>query len=62
MATHCLSDPKCPECGKKFARIASLKSHMQVHGVDENLYCTECEDTFETKVGKHFISLRVTFS
>lgn len=58
MATHNTGEPKCPECGKKFARMASLKSHMLLHEKEENLFCTECEDVFSTKVSininKHF--------
>lgn len=50
MATHNTGEPKCPECGRKFARMASLKSHMMLHVKEENLFCTECEDAFPTKV------------
>lgn len=50
MATHNTGEPKCPECGKKFARMASLKSHMVNHEKEESLFCTECEDAFLTKV------------
>ncbi|XP_046466966.1 zinc finger protein 236 isoform X1 [Neodiprion pinetum] len=49
MATHNIGEPKCPECGRKFARMASLKSHMLLHEKEENLFCTECEDAFTTK-------------
>ncbi|XP_076670030.1 uncharacterized protein LOC143369679 isoform X2 [Andrena cerasifolii] len=49
MATHNTGEPKCPECGRKFARMASLKSHMLLHEREENLFCTECEDAFSTK-------------
>ncbi|XP_070530317.1 zinc finger protein 236 isoform X2 [Cardiocondyla obscurior] len=49
MATHNIGDPKCPECGRKYARMASLKSHMLLHEKEENLFCTECEDAFSTK-------------
>ncbi|XP_043500967.1 zinc finger protein 236-like isoform X1 [Polistes fuscatus] len=49
MATHNTGEPKCPECGRKFARMASLKSHMSLHVKEENLFCTECEDAFPTK-------------
>ncbi|XP_015593924.1 zinc finger protein 236 isoform X3 [Cephus cinctus] len=49
MATHNTGEPKCPECGRKFARMASLKSHMLLHEKEENLFCTECEDAFSTK-------------
>lgn len=50
MATHNVGEPKCPECGRKFARLASLKAHMLKHELDENLYCAECDETFETMV------------
>lgn len=57
MATHNTGDPKCPECGRKYARMASLKSHMLLHEKEENLFCTECEDAFSTKVSlRLFIS------
>ncbi|KAH0567384.1 hypothetical protein KQX54_009257 [Cotesia glomerata] len=50
MATHNLGEPKCPECGRKFARMASLKSHLALHEKEEHLFCKECEDVFPTKV------------
>lgn len=50
MATHSTGDTKCPECGKKFSRIASFKAHMMIHQKEDNLFCTECEDLFATKV------------
>ncbi|XP_012282703.1 zinc finger protein 236 [Orussus abietinus] len=49
MATHGTGEPRCPECGRRFARMASLKSHMLLHEREENLFCTECEDAFSTK-------------
>ncbi|KAL2726673.1 LOW QUALITY PROTEIN: zinc finger protein 236-like isoform X1 [Vespula squamosa] len=55
MATHNTGEPKCPECGRKFARMASLKSHMLLHVKEENLFCTECEDAFPTKKYIFFI-------
>ncbi|EFN89725.1 Zinc finger protein 236 [Harpegnathos saltator] len=57
MATHNTGDPKCPECGRKYARMASLKSHMLLHEKEENLFCTECEDAFSTKPFRNY-SLR----
>lgn len=60
MATHNTGEPKCPECGKKFARMASLKSHMLLHEKEENLFCTECEDAFSTKVSIILIILIIT--
>lgn len=59
MATHSTGETKCPECGKKFSRIASLKAHMQTHEKEENLFCTECEDTFSTKVSNKFTILKL---
>lgn len=57
MATHNTGDPKCPECGRKYARMASLKSHMLLHEKEENLFCTECEDAFSTKVSLRLICI-----
>jgi transcription elongation factor Elf1 len=52
MATHVPpdADPKCPECGKTFSRIASLKAHIMVHEKEETLMCTECGDEFGLQV------------
>ncbi|XP_034940940.1 zinc finger protein 236-like isoform X2 [Chelonus insularis] len=49
MATHNTGEPKCPECGRKFARMASLKSHLLLHEKEEHLFCKECEDVFPSK-------------
>ncbi|KAF8782788.1 Zinc finger protein 236 like protein [Argiope bruennichi] len=49
-AIHNPSDPTCPECHKKFARLASLKAHLMHHEVDENLVCVECGDEFGTQL------------
>lgn len=50
-ATHlCVGEPvTCPECGKRFARLASLKAHMMLHEKEENLICAECGDEFSTQ-------------
>ncbi|KYQ57286.1 hypothetical protein ALC60_03808 [Trachymyrmex zeteki] len=58
MATHNTGDPKCPECGRKYARMASLKSHMLLHEKEENLFCTECEDAFSTKVNFETVCIK----
>lgn len=54
-ATHCTSDPTCPECNKKFARMASLKAHLMLHEAEENLVCTDCGDEFSTEVSIRFL-------
>lgn len=56
VATHVPADgePTCPECGKKFSRIASLKAHIMLHEKEENLMCTECGDEFSLQVGGSF--------
>lgn len=48
-ATH-QGDPVCPECGKRFARLASLKAHLMLHQKEENLICADCGDEFSTQV------------
>ncbi|KAJ8303634.1 hypothetical protein KUTeg_020030 [Tegillarca granosa] len=57
LATHVGPDgePVCPECGKKFSRIASLKAHIMLHEKEENLMCTECGDEFslQSQLDKH---------
>ena len=50
-ATHNNNDPRCPECNKKFSRIASLKAHVMLHEKEESLFCSECGDEFSTMVG-----------
>ena len=40
----------CPECGKKFSRVASLKAHIMLHERDESLICPECGDEFGVQV------------
>ncbi|CAH1779250.1 unnamed protein product [Owenia fusiformis] len=54
-ATHNTDDPVCPECGKKFSRVASLKFHIMMHEKEENLMCTECGDEFslQPQLDKH---------
>ncbi|XP_074645057.1 zinc finger protein 236-like [Tubulanus polymorphus] len=49
MATHDPDNPVCPECGKRFSRVASLKAHLMVHEREEILTCPECGDEFISK-------------
>ena len=51
LATHVGEDrdPICPECGKKFSRVASLKAHIMLHEKEENLICSECGDEFSVQ-------------
>uniref|UniRef100_S4RJ24 Zinc finger protein 236 n=1 Tax=Petromyzon marinus TaxID=7757 RepID=S4RJ24_PETMA len=45
-ATHSVDQTACPDCGRTFSRIASLKAHIMLHEKEENLMCTECGDEF----------------
>ncbi|XP_067928202.1 zinc finger protein 236-like [Watersipora subatra] len=47
--------PVCPECGKKFSRVASLKAHIMLHERDESLMCAECGDEFgvQSQLDRH---------
>ena len=42
--------PQCPECSKKFSRVASLKAHIMLHEREESLMCAECGDEFALQV------------
>ncbi|XP_075220814.1 zinc finger protein 236-like [Lycorma delicatula] len=54
-ATHNADDLSCPECNKKFNRLASLKAHLILHEREESLFCTECGDEFnnQTQLDNH---------
>ncbi|KAI8746429.1 zinc finger protein 236 [Biomphalaria glabrata] len=62
MATHVGPDkePICPECGKKFSRVASLKAHIMMHEREESLMCPECGDEFslQHQLDKHMLEHR----
>ena len=47
MALHNTSS-QCPECGKKFSRMASLKAHIMLHIEEDTLTCPQCDNEFET--------------
>ncbi|XP_053401911.1 zinc finger protein 236-like isoform X2 [Mercenaria mercenaria] len=59
LATHVEpgDKPVCPECGKKFSRVASLKAHIMMHEKEENLMCPECGDEFslQGQLDKHML-------
>ena len=40
----------CPECGKTFSRVASLRCHLAVHQEEDNLVCDDCGEEFVTEV------------
>lgn len=44
---------ECPECDKKFSRVASLKAHLMVHERDESIICPECGDEFGVQVNQY---------
>ncbi|XP_064640452.1 zinc finger protein 236-like [Lineus longissimus] len=54
-AIHNIDNPKCPECGKKFTRVASLKAHLMMHEREESLMCSECGDEFglQSQLDRH---------
>lgn len=62
LATHVEpgAKPICPECGKKFSRVASLKAHIMLHEKEESLMCTECGDEFslQGQLDRHMIEHR----
>ncbi|XP_072168718.1 zinc finger protein 236-like [Diadema setosum] len=45
-AIHNVGNLECPECHKRFSRVASLKSHIMLHMKEEVLICPECGDEF----------------
>ncbi|XP_070574976.1 zinc finger protein 236-like [Ptychodera flava] len=52
---HSLYELKCPDCNKKFSRVASLKAHIMLHEKEEYLMCSECGDEFnlQSELDKH---------
>ncbi|GJQ71737.1 hypothetical protein Trydic_g11430 [Trypoxylus dichotomus] len=47
MALHQQGKPSCPLCKRQFQRLASLKSHLLMHQVEETFVCKECLAEFE---------------
>ncbi|RZC34935.1 hypothetical protein BDFB_005173, partial [Asbolus verrucosus] len=56
MAMHGEGKPTCPLCKISFQRLASLKSHLMLHQVEELYTCDECAAEFEKEeeLIKHF--------
>ncbi len=50
LASHQDSPFVCPECGRLFRRLASFKSHLNLHWVDDGLSCPKCDAVFEFEV------------
>ncbi|XP_077982119.1 zinc finger protein 236-like isoform X1 [Glandiceps talaboti] len=52
---HSLYDLVCPDCHKKFSRVASLKAHIMLHEKEEYLMCSECGDEFnlQSELDRH---------
>ena len=44
---------QCPECEKRFSRMASLKAHITQHFEEETQTCQLCNDEFETVRALH---------
>ena len=38
-ASHNIDDLVCPECRKPFSRVASFRSHLQIHEEEDDLIC-----------------------
>ncbi|XP_054274230.1 zinc finger protein 236-like [Macrosteles quadrilineatus] len=57
-AIHNLDRLECPECLKRFSRVASLKAHIFHHEKEESMFCTECGDEFgnQIQLDKHMKS------
>ncbi|XP_044264295.1 zinc finger protein 236-like [Tribolium madens] len=58
MAMHTEGKPTCPICHISFQRLASLKSHLMLHQVEELYTCEECGAEFEKEeeLEKHYHS------
>ncbi|KRT84747.1 zinc finger protein, partial [Oryctes borbonicus] len=52
MALHQQGKPSCPLCKRQFQRLASLKSHLLMHQVEETFVCKECLAEFEKEIKK----------
>lgn len=50
MALHQQGKPSCPLCKRQFQRLASLKSHLLMHQVEETFVCKECLAEFDKEV------------
>ncbi|CAG0898377.1 unnamed protein product [Darwinula stevensoni] len=50
MATHNWDALECPDCYKKFSRMASLKAHIIHHQKEELYSCEECGEEYATKL------------
>ncbi|CAL4095859.1 unnamed protein product, partial [Meganyctiphanes norvegica] len=46
VALHSSGMLVCPECGKKFRRMASFKAHLSHHQEDEQVTCDICQQEF----------------
>lgn len=56
MAMHADGKPTCPLCQLTFHRLASLKSHLMLHQVEEIFTCEECKSEYddEENLLKHY--------
>merc|ERR1712083_647318 len=48
-ASHNTDDLVCPECRKRFSRVASFRSHLSVHEEEDDLICSFCVALFNTE-------------
>lgn len=50
IASHLTNNLKCPQCKKEFNRIASFKSHLKIHTIEESITCNICNKIFDNQV------------
>ncbi|XP_037081417.1 zinc finger protein 236-like [Pollicipes pollicipes] len=48
--SHAADPTPCPDCGRAFRRVASLRAHLALHEVDEAIVCPQCQHEFPTQV------------
>lgn len=50
IASHSTNNLKCPQCKKEFKRVASFKSHLKIHKIEESITCNICYKIFDNQV------------
>lgn len=58
LAMHTKGQPRCPICNRSFQRLASLRSHLLIHQVEETYTCQECFAEFDKSVWNNSMLIR----